>query len=141
MALRISDAARRHIALFEDVTGASAVDCVVDDEHEQILFVVATGEMGQAIGPGGKRVDRLEDRLGTAVELVEDAPTAEQFVANALAPAAVYNVTLSENDDLVAYAEVDAADRGAAIGEDGRNIEAAKRLARRHYDVDDIQLT
>ena len=141
MDVRISDAARRHIALFEDVTGASAVDCVVDETHDQILFVVATGEMGQAIGPGGKRVGRLEDRLGTAVELVEDAPTAEQFVANALAPAAVYNVTLSENDDLVAYAEVDAADRGAAIGEDGRNIEAAKRLAQRHFDVDDIQLT
>jgi N utilization substance protein A len=141
MDVRISDAARRHIALFEDVTGAAAVDCVVDERHDQILFVVATGEMGQAIGPGGKRVDRLEDRLGSAVELVEDAPTAEQFVANALAPAAVYNVTLSENDDLVAYAEVDAADRGAAIGADGRNIEAAKLLAERHFDVDDIQLT
>lgn len=141
MTVRISDAARRHIALFEDVTGATAVDCVVDETHDQILFVVATGEMGQAIGPGGKRVNRLEDRLGTAVELVENAPTAEQFVANALAPAAVYNVTLSENDDRVAYAEVDTADRGAAIGEDGRNIEGAKLMAERHFDVDDIQLT
>ena len=141
MRVTLTDEARRHIALFEDVTGAAAVDCVVHDDHEQILFVVATGEMGQAIGPDGRRVERLEDRLDTTVELIEDAPTAEGFVANALAPAAVYNVTLSENDDLVAYAEVDRADHGAAIGEDGRNIEAAKLLAERHFDVDDIQLT
>lgn len=141
MRLTLSDEARQYIALFEDVTGASAVDCVVDETHDQVLFVVAAGEMGQAIGPDGKRVKRLEERIGEDVELVEDAPTPEGFVANALAPAAVYNVTLSENDDLVAYAEVDHADHGAAIGTNGRNIEAAKRLADRHFDVDDIQLT
>jgi N utilization substance protein A len=141
MRVTLTDEARRHIALFEDVTGAAAVDCVVHEDHEQILFVVATGEMGQAIGPDGRRVERLEDRLGTTVELIEDAPSVEGFVANALAPAAVYNVTISENDDRVAYAEVDRADHGAAIGENGRNIEAAKLLADRHFDVDDIQLT
>jgi len=141
MRVTLSDEARRHIALFEDVTGATAVDCVVDETHEQVIFVVTAGEMGQAIGPDGRRVERLEDRLGEDVELVEDAPTPEGFVANALSPAAVYNVTLSENDDVVAYAEVDRADHGAAIGENGRNIEAAKLLADRHFDVDDIQLT
>ncbi|MFB6085950.1 MAG: NusA-like transcription termination signal-binding factor [Halodesulfurarchaeum sp.] len=137
----LSDEAVRYIALFEDVTGATAVDCVFDENHDQVLFVVTAGEMGQAIGPDGRRVNRLEERLGEDVELVEDAPTAERFVANALAPAAVYNVTLSENDDLVAYAEVDRADHGAAIGANGRNIEAAKRLAARHFEIDDIQLT
>jgi len=52
----------------------------------------------------------------------------------------VYNVTISENDDVVAYVEVDHEDRGVAIGSDGRNIRAARTLADRHYDVDDIQL-
>ena len=40
----------------------------------------------------------------------------------------------------VAYAEVDDDDRGVAIGTDGRNIELARRLARRHFDVDEIEL-
>ncbi|AOW80705.1 transcription elongation factor NusA [Halodesulfurarchaeum formicicum] len=141
MRVSLSDTARQYLVLFEDVTGATAVDCVLDEDHEQVLFVVAAGEMGQAIGPDGKRVKRLEARLGEDVELIEDAPTPEGFVANALAPAAVYNVTISENDDRVAYAEVDHEDHGIAIGEKGRNIEAAKRLAKRHFDVDDIQLT
>jgi N utilization substance protein A len=97
--------------------------------------------MGEAIGPGGRHVQRIEERIGRSVELVENAETAENFVANALAPAAVYNVTISENDDRVAYVEVDHEDTGVAIGTDGRNIEAARLLAARHFDIDDIQLT
>ncbi len=85
--------------------------------------------MADAIGPGGQTVERVEERLGREVKLVEAAETAEDFVANALAPAAVYNVTVSENDDTVAYVEVAQEDRGAAIGREGRNIDAARQLA------------
>ncbi|GAA0283700.1 NusA-like transcription termination signal-binding factor [Halobacterium noricense] len=141
MTVRLSDEARRLIAAFEDETDADAVDCVVDDEHERVIFVVAAGEMGSAIGPGGSRVEELEAKLGRDVMLVEDAPTPEGFVANALSPAAVYNVTISKNDTTVAYAEVAHEDKGVAIGTGGKNIEAAKQLAKRHFDVDDIQLT
>lgn len=141
MAITLSDQARSYLALFEDVTGATAHDCVIDEAADRVVFVVATGEMATAIGPDGRTVARVEERLGTAVELVEDAPTAAGFVANALAPAAVYNVTMSENEDTVAYVEVAEEDTGVAIGRDGRNIEMARQLANRHFGVDDIQLT
>lgn len=141
MKVRLSDEARRLLAAFEDETEANAVDCVVDEDEDRVIFVVAAGDMGTAIGPGGSRVDTLEDKLGRDVVLVEDAPTPEGFVANALTPAAVYNVTISENDTTVAYAEVAHEDKGVAIGADGKNIEAAKTLANRHFEIDDIQLT
>ncbi|WP_327053126.1 NusA-like transcription termination signal-binding factor [Halomicrococcus gelatinilyticus] len=144
MTVTLSDAARQYIALFEDETGATARDCVVLDDEEadkRVVFVVKPGDMGQAIGPGGQTVQRVEEQVGADVELVEDADTAEDFVANALAPAAVYNVTISENDDVLAYVEVAEEDTGVAIGAGGRNIETAKLLADRHFDVDDIQLT
>jgi N utilization substance protein A len=139
----LSDRERRYLALFEDVTGATGRDCVVTDGDDgRVLVVVKAGEMGRAIGPGGQNVQKLEAKLGADVRLIEDADTAADFVANALAPAAVYNVTISESDDdVVAYAEVADEDRGVAIGADGRNIEEARTLARRHFDVDDIQLT
>lgn len=139
MARTLSDDARRYIAVFEDVTGATATDCVIDEDR--LVFVVTVGEMAQAIGPGGETVRRLEDRLGTDVDLVEDADTPEAFVANALSPAAVYHVTISENETLVAYAEVAEGDRGVAIGSEGKNIETARTLAKRHFDIDDVQLT
>ncbi|WP_336345385.1 NusA-like transcription termination signal-binding factor [Halalkalicoccus ordinarius] len=141
MGRTLSDDALRYITVFEDVTGAPATDCVVDAEADRLVFVVSTGEMGKAIGPNGRTVRRLEERLGKDVDLVEDADTPEAFVANALSPAAVYNVTISENETTVAYAEVDREDTGVAIGSGGRNIETARLLAERHFDIDDVQLT
>jgi N utilization substance protein A len=139
--IRLSDEARRLLALFEEETDATARDCIVDDDHDRVVFLVTAGEMGQAIGAGGENVKRVEKRLDREVKLVEDAPTPADFVANALAPAAVYNVTISENDDTVAYAEVAQEDHGAAIGAGGKNIDAARVLADRHFDIDGIELT
>ncbi|MFC6731613.1 MULTISPECIES: NusA-like transcription termination signal-binding factor [unclassified Haladaptatus] len=141
MKVTLSDTARQFIALFEDVTGATARDCVVDEENDRVIILVGAGEMGRAIGPGGKHVREVEAKLGRDIELVENADTPEAFVANALAPAAVYHVTISHNNDTVAYVEVDQDDAGVAIGREGRNIAAARVLAKRHHDIDDIQLT
>jgi N utilization substance protein A len=155
MRVTLSDDARRRIAAFEEVTGVSAMDCLAFDPAEagseadsndrdvddpRLVFLVPAGEMAGAIGPDGRTVRTVERKLGADVALVEDADTAEAFVASALAPAAVYNVTISENSTTVAYAEVDPADTGVAIGRGGQNIEAARRLAKRHFDIDDIQL-
>ncbi|PSP46688.1 NusA-like transcription termination signal-binding factor [Halobacteriales archaeon QH_6_66_25] len=140
MAIRLSDEARQLAALFESETEATVRDCVIDDDHGRVLLLIKPGEMAQAIGPAGEHVSRVEDRVGKPIKLVEDAETPEAFVANALAPAAVYNVTISENDDRVAYVEVDDADRGAAIGDGGENIDAARLLAKRHFGVDDVEL-
>ena len=140
MDVELSDEARRLIALFQDEAGVTVRDCVVVDD-DLVVYLVKAGQMADAIGPGGRVVERVEERLGRDVKLVEDAPSTDGFVANALAPAAVYNVTVSVNRDTVAYVEVAQEDRGIAIGDGGRNIDAARRLARRHCDVDGIELT
>jgi N utilization substance protein A len=141
MTVTLTDEARRLIPLIEAATDATVRDCVIDDDYDRLLVVIKTGEIAQAIGPGGETVRDLQDDLDRTVKLVEDAADAETFVANALAPAAVYNVTISENDDTIAYVEVDSHDTGVAIGKDGANIEAARTLAARHFDIDDIELT
>ena len=138
MVVTLDDDARRNLALFEDVTGATGQDCVSEDGR--LLVVVSRGEMGEAIGPAGQNVKRFEERVGKSVRLVEAAEEPGDFVANALAPAAVYNVTISENDDTVAYVEVADEDRGVAIGSGGETIEAARTLVERHFGIDDVQL-
>jgi len=110
-------------------------------EGDRLVFLVPAGKMAAAIGQAGETVEEAERRLAKSIELVEDADTPEAFVASALAPAAVNAVTISEQNDRVAYVEVPEPDRGVAIGADGANIETARTLAKRHYDIDDIQLT
>ena len=139
MRVELSDEARRYIGRFEELTGVAPKDCLV--EGDRLVFLVPAGEMASAIGQAGETVEEAERRLGKSIDLVEDADTPEAFVASALAPAAVNAVTVSEQNDRVAYVEVAAPDRGVAIGADGQNIETARVLAKRHYDIDDVQLT
>lgn len=140
MSIEFSDEARRYLALFDSETGVAARDCLIDDVDDRLVFLIPPGEMADAIGPGGRTVRAFESLVERRIELVEDADTAESFVANALTPAAVYNVTISENRDVVAYAEVAHEDRGVAIGTDGRTIRRARLLAERHFDIDDVEL-
>jgi N utilization substance protein A len=140
MSIDLSDEARRYLGLFDSETGVGARDCLVDDANDRLVFLIPPGEMGSAIGPDGQTIQAFESLVSRQVELVEDAETAEDFVANALAPAAVYNVTISENRDVVAYAEVAHEDRGVAIGTEGKTIHRARRLAKRHFDIDDVEL-
>ncbi len=138
---RLSDSERRHIAAFEDHTGITPTDCVIDETYDRVIFVVPPDEMAAAIGPDGSTVRQVEAAINTDIKLVADGTTAAELVANALAPAAVYDVTLEETDEgTVAYVEVDSRDVGVAIGTDGRNIDAARRLAARHFDIDDVQV-
>ena len=139
MRVTLSADAKRYIRLFAEETGVNPLDCLVN--ADRVVLLIPAGKMADAIGPDGHTVDRVEDKLGREIELVENADTPAAFVASALAPAAVRGVTISEQGDRVAYAEVVEADRGIAIGSDGRRIETARNLAQRHYDIDDIKLT
>jgi N utilization substance protein A len=139
MPVEISDEARRYIGRFGELTGVTPRDCLVDDDRR--VFLLPAGRMATAIGPDGATVERAEERLGRRIDLVADADAPETFIANALAPAVVRGVTISEQGDRVAYVEVEADDRGIAIGDDGRNIDAARRLARRHHGIGDVELT
>jgi N utilization substance protein A len=137
----LSEAARRQMIEFAEITGVKPRDCVIQAAHDLVVFLVPAGEVATAIGADGAQVAALEAELGQAVKLVEDATDPATFVANALAPAEVRNVTISEINSTVAYVEVDHADTGAAIGTDGQNIEAARALAARQFDIADIELT
>jgi N utilization substance protein A len=139
MKVTLSDEARRFIGLFDEETGVSPNDCLV--ESDRLVFLIPAGEMADAIGPNGRTVRRVEETIDRTVELVEDAETPSAFVRNVLAPAVVRGVTISDQGETVAYVEVVEADRGVAIGSEGQHIDTARQLARRHHDIDDIQLT
>jgi len=140
MKITLSDEARRYIGLFDAETEVSPTDCLV--ESDRVVFLIPAGNMADAIGPDGQTVKRVEQKIGRRIELLEDADTPEAFVENMLAPAVVRGVTISEQGEtVVAYVEVVEADRGVAIGSGGQHIKTARRLARRQFDIDDIQLT
>lgn len=128
------------IARFEQITGASAIDVIRDDEGERIIIVVREKQLGKAIGKGGINVRAASDAFGRVVDVVEIADTAEEFVKSALAPARVEGVKIIEHRDgnKVASVTVKTEDRGIAIGRDGRNVARARILVKRHFDLDNV---
>ena len=62
MSIKFSANEIRYIALFENMTGAMVKDCIIDDEHGKVTFVVKNGDMGLAIGKKGVNI-KLASRL------------------------------------------------------------------------------
>lgn len=128
------------MALFGDITGAEVKDCVVDQEGERLIFVVSPGHLGMAIGRRGVTIKRARTILKRDIDVVEDADSPENFVRNALAPAQISTVNIKEQSQgrRVAIVSVSSENRGRVIGRNGRNIERARLLARRHHGIDAI---
>ena len=139
--MTISEDDMRLIAQFENLTGAGARDCVVDEKFSRILFVINPGEMGLAIGKKGASVKKASDAFGKKVEVVEYNPDKVQFLRNCFLPVQIQTVTFEQNEegDEVEYIEVQPEERGLAIGKEGKNIIKAKKLAFRQFDIVNVE--
>ena len=140
--IKLTGEEMRLIALFENITGATANDCVIDAEGDRIIFVAKTGQMGLAIGKAGKNINMLRKMTGRPIEVVEFGDTAEGLIRNCLAPANVKEIRITESPDRkIVVVEVDPKDKALAIGKNGRTIDKTRMLAKRYYQVDHVQIT
>ena len=139
--ITISEDVMRMIAQFENLTGAGARDCVVDDKFGRILFVINPGEMGLAIGKKGASIKKASDVFGKKVEVVEYNADKVQFIRNCFLPVHVRTVTFEDDEDgEIAYVEVTEQDRGLAIGKEGRHIIKAQQHAFRPIEINHVEL-
>ena len=140
--IKITSTEMRYIALFESITNASAKDCIVDEEQGRVIFVVNEGQIGVAIGRGGRNIHTLERMTGKKHELIEYSEDAAQFIKNALKPAAVKEVRISERTDgkTMAVVTVNPKDKGVAIGKNGKNAERLRFLAKRYFQIQNVSI-
>ena len=133
----------RYIALFESITGAAVKDCIVDDELNRIIFLVREGDIGIAIGRGGKNIRLLERMTGKKHEIIEHSENPSQFIKNALKPARVNEIRITERPDgkSIAVVAVNPRDKGVAIGKNGRNAERIRFLAKRYFQIQNVSIT
>lgn len=139
--VKLTEKGMRYIVLFENLTGAVAVDCIVDEngEDERIVFVTKKGDMGLAIGKGGANINRIKDAIGKRIKLIEYSDDVVEFIDNAFRPIPLKSVNIiQKNNRRLAYIQVRSTDKGLAIGRNGRNIQIAKVLVQRHHNLDDL---
>jgi len=133
----------RYIALFQSITGATVKDCIVDTDLNRIIFVVKEGSIGMAIGKRGKNIHTLERMTGKKHEVIEHSENPAQFIKNALKPAKVDEVRITERMDgkTIAVISVNPKDKGVAIGKNGRNAERIRFLAKRYFQIQNVSIT
>ena len=64
---------RRYIEELRILTKSTALDCVIDDRFDRVIYVIRPGDMGLAIGKKGDNIKRLQSVLGKRIEMVEYA--------------------------------------------------------------------
>ncbi len=133
----------RYIALFQSITGATVKDCIVDSDLNRIIFIVKEGNIGMAIGKRGKNIHLLEKMTGKKHEVIEHSDNPAQFIKNALKPAKVDEVRITERMDgkTIAVISVNPRDKGIAIGKNGRNAERIRFLAKRYFQIQNVSIT
>jgi N utilization substance protein A len=130
------------LSMFYSMTGATAKDCVLDEKQNRLIFLVAQGQMGLAIGKEGASVKKIERAVKKPVEVVEWADDVSEFVKNALGSRYVQEVRVSEMVDgrKGVVVVVDPKKKGAALGLGGRNAEKVRMLTKRYFDVSNVQI-
>ena len=141
--IKLTSREMRYIALFQSITGATVKDCIVDSDLNRIIFVVKEGSIGMAIGKRGKNIHLLEKMTGKKHEVIEHSDNPTQFIKNALKPAKVDEVRITERMDgkTIAVISVSPRDKGVAIGKNGRNAERIRFLAKRYFQIQNVSIT
>jgi N utilization substance protein A len=141
--IKLTSREMRYIALFQSITGATVKDCIVDPDLNRIIFVVKEGSIGMAIGKRGKNIHLLEKMTGKKHEVIEHSDNPTQFIKNALKPAKVDEVRITERMDgkTIAVISVNPRDKGVAIGKNGRNAERIRFLAKRYFQIQNVSIT
>ncbi|KAF1077886.1 NusA-like transcription termination signal-binding factor [Methanogenium sp. MK-MG] len=127
---------RRYIEELRILTKSIAIDCIVDDGFERIIYVVKKGDMGLAIGKNGDNIRRMQRVLGKRIEMVEEGGSFDEFVRNILRPIDVLKTEDDPDTERTRIVIKKKGDLGIAIGRGGCNAEKVRLLCRRMYNAE-----
>lgn len=127
---------RRYIEELRILTRSTAVDCVIDEKFDRVIYVIRPGDMGLAIGKRGENIRTLQKVLGKKVEMVEYSDDLRPFIRNIFKPAEIADIRVREDTGRVDVYVQRRNELGIAIGKGGVNIEKARILVKRFFQKD-----
>lgn len=140
MSIKFTTNEIRYIGLFETITSATVKDCIIDEEHDKVTFLVKKGDMGLAIGKRGSTIAKMQNKVDKSIEIIEHSDDPGEFIKNLLSVAKVNSIEFSTNakGNKIATLDVDSKIKRSTIGKNGQNIRRARQFAKRQFDISDI---
>ena len=127
----------RLINIFENLTKANVVDCLLDKESNIAYFVVEENQAGIAIGKNGFKIKQLEKLISKKIKVFEYSTDLEKFVKN-LIPKVLEFKLVEEDKKRTVIVRVDKTERPVIIGREGRNLKIYKKLLLRNHKVNEL---
>jgi N utilization substance protein A len=122
-------------------SGSVQVLGIAREAGSRTKIAVASSEegvdpIGSLVGQRGVRVQTvISDLAGEKIDIIQHDQDAERYIANALSPAKILKVTLTDHEHKVALAEVADDQFSLAIGKGGQNVRLAAKLTGWKIDV------
>jgi len=140
--IRLSSEQLGLISIFQNMSGATVRDCIVDEKGARLIFVVNTGQMGLAIGKKGSTIQNIERVIKKPVEVVEWSDDPTVMIKNALDPRSIQEVRLTDKLDgsKSMTIVVDPRRKGAILGRGGKNAEKVRLIARKYFNITNVQI-
>ncbi len=134
---------RRYIEELRILTKSTAIDCIIDDNFDRVIYIIRKGDMGFAIGKRGDNIRKMQRVLGKRVEMVEEASDLNMFIGNILKPACLSSVLVDNETGKIKILVERKGDLGIAIGKGGSNVEKVRLLCKRFFgkDISDVLIS
>ena len=117
-------------SLMEKITRARVKDCFTDEEGT-IYFVVASGELGKAIGKGASNVKHLQQELQRKIRIIEYNDNVVEFVKNIIYPLRVESIT--KEQQIIVIKETNKKAKSLLMGRQGKNLKLINRAVKRFF--------
>lgn len=130
------------ISIFQNMSGATVRDCILDEKGGRLIFIVSMGQMGLAIGKKGATIQNIERVIKKPIEVVEWSDDPAIMIKNALDPRAIQEVRLTDRLDgsKSMTIVVDPRRKGAILGRGGKNAEKVRLIARKYFNITNVQI-
>ena len=116
-------------SILERVTHAKVKDCFKEDG---ILYViVATGDVGKAIGKGGVNIHRLQEELGSKIKIIEYKDSVADFIRTIIHPLKIEEVV--EEGGHILLRDSNRKAKSLLIGRDGKQLQVINRAVQRFF--------
>ena len=120
----------RMIAEFERITKTHVKHTYT--HQERIIIVVAEGEAKRAVGPSGKTLATLEEKLGKRFKIIEHNPDLHTFIQNVMLPLKAQKIE-DTGEGEVTVTGADEKTRGLMIGARAQNLRFTEQVVQKYF--------
>ncbi len=128
-----------YIKIFEKITKTQVKDCL--ETPEKIIFIVMPHQGSKAIGKGGVTATKLRELLKKNVQIIEFSEDPKIFLRNIFWPYGVQDVEIEDRGKIIhATVTVKPENKARAIGKNGANLDLARRIVNRHFEINSVSV-